>query len=147
MSVETRKVLDMLAEGKINAEQADKLMEKLSGQSGPETKVEEPWPSSSAASASSSPSSSSSSKPRFLRIVVDKPGQDQINVRIPLAFARSASNLLAVLPSRVKEKLSEHGMDLSKAGVFDLSKWMNLAEDMPVDIDEGHGRKVKIFCE
>jgi len=141
MSVETRKVLEMLAEGKINAEQADKLLEKLSAQPEHESKRED------SSSSSSEASSTQPSKPRFLRIVVDKQGQEPLNVRIPLAFARSASNLLAVLPSRVKEKLSEQGMDLSKAGVFDLSKWMNLAEDMPLDIDEGHGRKVKIFCE
>jgi len=143
MSVETRKVLDMLAEGKINAEQADKLLEKLSAQPAQEAKEEDP--SSSAASVSSS--SSSASKPRFLRIVVDKPGQDQINVRIPLAFARSGSHLLAVLPTRVREKLSEQGMDFSKAGVFDPSKWENLAEGTPIDIDRGNGKKVKIFCE
>ncbi|HUB02064.1 MAG TPA: hypothetical protein VL983_05240 [Terriglobales bacterium] len=143
MSVETRKVLDMLAEGKINAEQADKLLEKLSGQAGQETRGEE----SSSSAATSFSSSSNSSKPRFLRIVVDKPGQEPVNVRIPLAFARSGSHLLAVLPTRVKEKLAEQGMDFSKAGVFDPSNWENLANDMPIDIDRGNGRKVKIFCE
>jgi hypothetical protein len=143
MSVETRKVLDMLAEGKINAEQADKLLEKLSSQPASEAKGEQSSSSSSEASCSCSPPS----KARFLRIVVDKPGQEPVNVRIPLAFARSGSHLLAVLPNRVKEKLSEQGMDFSKAGVFDPSNWENLAEDTPIDIDRGNGKKVKIFCE
>jgi hypothetical protein len=137
MSAESRKVLDMLAEGKITAEQADKLLEKLAAQPAQEAKPEE----------SSSSSPSSSSKPRFLRIVVDKPGQDQVNVRIPLAFARSGSHLLAVLPTRVREKLSEQGMDFSKTGALDPSNWENLVENMPIDIDRGNGKKVKIFCE
>jgi hypothetical protein len=143
MSVETRKVIDMLAEGKITPEQADKLLEKLSASAGQEARGEGQSASSSDASCSCSPSP----KARFLRIVVDKPGQEPVNVRIPLAFARSGSHLLAVLPTRVKEKLAEQGMDFSKAGVFDPSNWENLAEDMPIDIDRGNGKKVKIFCE
>ena len=138
MSAETRKVLEMLAEGKITAEDADKLLEKLAAQPSAEAKPEE---------GSASSSGSSASKPRFLRIVVDKPGQDQVNVRIPLAFARSGSHLLAVLPTRVKEKLSERGIDLSETGVLDPKTWENLGEDTSIDIEKGSGKKVKIFCE
>jgi hypothetical protein len=132
MSAERKKVLEMLAEGKITADEADKLLERLSGQPGTEAKPEE---------------SSSPSKPRFLRIVVDKPGQDQINVRIPLAFARSGSHLLAVLPARVRERLAERGIDLSETGVLDPTKWEKLVEDMPIDIEKGNGKKVRIYCE
>jgi len=141
MSAETRKVLEMLADKKITAEEAEKLLEKLSAQPSVEAKREE------SSSSSSNSSSSSSSKPRFLRIVVDKPGQDQVNVRVPLAFARSGSHLLAVLPTRVREKLAERGIDLSETGVLDTKKWESLVENMPIDIEKGNGKKVKIFCE
>src|ERR1700739_3364466 len=102
MSAERKKVLEMLAEGKISAEEADKLLEKLAGQSSPEAKAPE----------------SSPSKSRFLRIVVDKPGQDQVNIRMPLSFMRTGTNLLAVLPPRVSEKLCELGIDFSAAGAM-----------------------------
>jgi len=141
MSAETRKVLEMLADKKITAEEAEKLLEKLSAQPSVEAKREE------SSSSSSNNSSSSSSKPRFLRIVVDKPGQDQVNVRVPLAFARSGSHLLAVLPTRVREKLAERGVDLSETGVLDMKNWESLVENMPIDIEKGNGKKVKIFCE
>jgi SHOCT-like protein len=134
MSAESRKVLEMLATGKITAEEADKLLEKLSAQSSTEAKPEES-------------SSSSSSKPRFLRIAIDKPGEKQVNVRIPLAFARTGSHLLAVLPVRVREKLAEQGIDLSGTGAMDATKWEDLVEDAAIDIDKGNGKKVKIFCE
>ncbi|MGO9126926.1 MAG: SHOCT-like domain-containing protein [Terriglobales bacterium] len=136
MSAESRKVLEMLAEGKITAEEADKLLEKLSSQPSAEAKPEE-----------SSSSSGGSSKPRFLRIAIDKPGEKQVNVRIPLAFARSGSHLLAVLPTRVREKLAEQGIDLSATAAMDATKWENLVADAAVDIDKGNGKKVKIFCE
>lgn len=138
MSEETRKVLEMLADKKITAEEAEKLLDKLSAQPSAEAK---------AAESTSSSSSTSSSKPRFLRIVVDRPNQDQVNVRIPLAFARSGSHLLAVLPTRVREKLAEQGIDLSDVGALEADKWMNLVADMPIDIEKGNSKKVKIFCE
>ena len=119
MSAETKKVLEMLAGGKINADEADKLLEKLTAQPSGEAKP----PEGSASSASSSSSNPSSPKPRFLRIVVDKPGQDQVNVRMPLAFARSGSHLLAVLPTRVREKLAERGIDLAGIGAMDAKEW------------------------
>lgn len=137
MSAETKKVLEMLAAGKITAEEADKLLEKLSARPSTDAKPEE----------SSSSSANGSSKPRFLRIAIDKPGDKQVNVRIPLAFARSGSRLLAVLPTRVREKLAEQGIDLSAAAAMDATQWENLVEDAAIDIDKGNGKKVKIFCE
>jgi hypothetical protein len=136
MSAESRKVLEMLAEGKITAEEADKLLEKLSTQPPTEAKPE-----------GSSSSANGPSKPRFLRIAIDKPGEKQTNVRIPLAFARSGSHLLGVLPTRVREKLAEQGIDFSAAGALDATKWEALGEDAAIGIDKGDGKKVKIFCE
>jgi len=138
MSEETRKVLEMLADKKITAEEAEKLLEKLSAQPSAEAKPAEPTASSS---------NSSSSKPRFLRIVVDKPGQDQVNVRMPLAFARSGSHLLAVLPTRVREKLAEQGIDIAGIGAVDAKEWTDAVENLNIDIEKGDGKKVKIFCE
>ena len=131
MSAETRKILEMLADKKITAEEADKLLEKLSAQPSPEAKPEEPSPN----------------KPRFLRIVVDKPGQEPVNIRMPLAFARTRSHLLAALPSRVSEKLTELGIDLAAASSMNEKEWANAMENMNVDIEKGNGKKVRIFCE
>lgn len=139
MSAETRKVLEMLSQNKITPDEADKLLEKLSATA--ET-------SSDDASSSSAPASSSiSSKPRFLRIVVDKPGQDQINVRLPFSFARNASMLAAVLPTRVREKLAEQGINFSETGDIDPKVWAAAIETMNIDVEKGDGKKVRVFCE
>ena len=129
----------MLADKKINDEEADKLLEKLSNQAAAEAKPEN--------SSSSASSNSSSAKKRYLRIAIDKPGENQVNVRVPIAFARSGSHLLAVLPTRVREKLSEQGIDLSEAGVLDPKKWDALSEDSAIEIERGNGKKVRVFCE
>lgn len=138
MSAETKKVLEMLVEGKITPEDAEKLLGKLSGSSS-ERELE-----GTSSTSSSTPSSSVSPKPRHLRIVVDKPGQEQVNVRVPLNFARKGSRLLAVLPDRVREKLAEQGINL--VGLDDKA-WAETIENMNIDIEQGNGKKVKIFCE
>ena len=146
MSAERMKVLEMLADKKITAEEDNKLLEKLGDGASAETKAGEST-SSSSNSGSSNSSATSNAKPRYLHIVVDKPGQDQTNVRIPLAFARSGSHLMAVLPARVREKLTERGINLSEAGILDPKTWEILGSDSAIDIEKGNGKRVKIFCE
>ena len=59
----------------------------------------------------------------------------------------SARSLLAVMPLRVSERLAEHGID---AGFFSGAKGENLDEvmrELNIDVYEGKGKKVRIFCE
>ena len=137
MSAETRKVLEMLAEGKITAEEADRLIEKLtgpaSGQAPPEEKK---------ANGASEPK-----KQRYLRIVVERPGQDQVNLRVPLSFTRTGTRLLGVLPLKVIERLGEHGIDLSALADLKGEDLAEAIESTNIDIDKGDGKKVRIFCE
>lgn len=139
MSAETRKVLEMLADKKITTEEADRLLEKLSAQPAGDGKSEE--------EKTEELSYSSKSKPRFLRILIDKPGHDQVNVRVPLSFARSAPLLVAVLPTRVREKLAEQGINLTETGAIDPRDWQKAIESMNIDIEKGDGKKIRVFCE
>jgi polyhydroxyalkanoate synthesis regulator phasin len=134
MSAERKKVLELLAQGKISAEDAEKLLDKLAEPASAEKKAEDR-------------SSSGPTRPRFMRIVVDKPGQEQVNIRMPLSFMRTGTHLLAVLPPRVSEKLTELGIDFSGAGAMNEKEWAEAVENMNIDIDKGNGKKVRIFCE
>ena len=138
MSEERKKVLEMLAAGKISAEEAEKLLDKLASGGANQASASEP---------PAAPSASGAGKPKYLRIVVDSPGRDPVNVRVPLSLAGSARRLLAVMPLRVSERLAEHGID---AGFFSGAKGENLDEmmrELNIDVDEGKGKKVRIFCE
>ena len=135
MSEETKKVLEMVAEGKISASDAERLLEKLTGSAqttGTRKEAESAEPSAK--------------KPRFLHIVVDKPGQDQVNIRMPLSFTRSGRSLLAVLPPRVSEKLTELGIDLSALGSKNCEDWAQALENADINVERGD-KKVRIFCE
>jgi hypothetical protein len=134
MSEERKRVLEMLAKGTISVADAEKLLEKLAEPASPEAKAE-------------GHSSSEPSKPRFMRIVIDKPGQDQVNIRMPLSFMRTGTGLLAVLPTKINEKLAELGVDFSARGTMNEKEWAEAVENMNIDIEKGNGKKVRIFCE
>ena len=77
-----------------------------------------------------------------MRIVVERPGHEAVNIRMPLAFTRTGSRLMAVLPLGVTEKLSDLGIDVATLGEMTSS-----IEDMHIDVDKGNGKRVQIFCE
>jgi hypothetical protein len=65
-------------------------------------------------------------------------------MRFPLSLAR-ASNLIALVPPRVSERLAEQGIDL--AGFASMKDFVEAIEKTNIDIDKGNGKKVRIFCE
>ena len=138
MSEERKKVLEMLAAGKINAEEAERLLDKLaSGASNQSGASETPPP----------PGSAGQAKPKYLRIVVDSPGRDQVNMRLPLAFVGSGSKLLAVMPSRVSERLAEFGIDAGVISAVNCDDFEKGLRDINIDVERGNGKKVRIYCE
>ena len=138
MSVERMKVLEMLAAGKITAEEADKLLEKLTAPASDRT------PAGEKAQEKGAPGA----KLRFLRIVVEKPGKENVNFRMPLAFMRKGKGLLAaVLPTGVTERMAEQGVDLSAFASLNDDDLAEALESTSIDIDKGNGKKVRIFCE
>ncbi len=133
MSAETKRILELLAEGKISKEDAEKLLDKLSASASGDASQKEKASESGAAAAC---------KPRVMRIIVERPGQEQVNIRMPLALTRTGANIMAVLPLGVTQKLAELGID-----VANLNSMSGAIEDMHIDVDKGNGKRVQIFCE
>ena len=141
MSAESRKVLDMVAEGKITAEDAEKLLAKLEASSGAEQTTLESAPPAE---------KTGFRRVRFLRIEVDEPGRKQVNIRLPLAFAFAGRSLLGVLPINITEKLKERGIDLDElrtSSRMNEEEKRTLLEQLNIHVDKGDGKKVRIFCE
>lgn len=136
MSLETRKVLDMLAEGKITPADAEKLLEKLQATSpAADETVEAP---------------ARKEQPRFLRIQVDEPGKKPVNIRMPLAFARAGLSMAGMLPRGVAEKLKERGFDVDQIRFhtgFGKDDNVEVLKQLDVNIDKGDGKTVRVFCE
>lgn len=139
MSVERKKVLELLAAGKITADEAEKLLNKLDALSGSPPEAE-----SQAAEAKAGDGKSI----RYLRVEVEKPGSSEnVNVRIPLSFLRASSGLHVLLPQRVLEKLSANGIDMGSLSRLRGPELENVLRQLDVHVDEGNGKKVRIFCE
>ena len=168
MSHETKKVLEMLAAGQITADDAEKLLEKL-GANGPaagapqssgdaaepERKSQRVWgwripassESSGRAQTAGDGAAPSNQKLRFLRVVVDTPGRDQVNIRVPLQVLRAGMKLLGVIPPQASAKLAEKGIDLNALRDLKGGELVDELKDLHVDVDSQNGEKVRVFCE
>lgn len=142
MNEERRKVLEMLSEGKINVEEAEKLLSALTVDSEIDP-----------GRAEQSPGGKKNLK--FLRILVD-PGPDskdpeKVNIKVPLKLIRSGLKLASFISNRarirVNRALEKKGikMDISQIKPEDLDEFITQLSDLKVDV-EGDD-KVKIFCE
>ncbi len=133
MSEETKKVLEMLAEGKINAADAERLLDKLSATQDSTAK------NGTATAKAAGPAAAK----KFLRVLIERPGGDDVNVRVPLTFVRSGVKLAGVLPPRVLEKLHEEGID----PLLFTERTEEAIDEIHVDMETKSGKHIRVFCE
>jgi len=141
MSENRRQILDMLAQGKINADEAERLLTALE---------REP------VSAGSGAESRRSDKIKYLRVVVDAQddydGPTKVNVRVPMQLLRAGVKLTSIIPPRarteVNEALRKEGIDvdIGKLTPESLEDIVEQLRDLQVDVDHDKA-KVRIFCE
>lgn len=126
MSEERKKILEMLAQGKITVDDAEKLLNAVGSNEKKDTK----------------------DLPQFLCIRVD--GDHKVNIRVPLQLIRSGIKFASLIPhdvsDKVGEKLRAKGIDLDKLDPQALDSLVLALKDLTVDVDDGD-EKVKIYCE
>jgi hypothetical protein len=131
MSEEKRKILEMLAEGKINVEEAERLMQAVD-----------------------SPAPPSGAEPRFFRVLVNKPARDgkkaeNVNIRVPISVIRGGLRLSAVFPGMLAKKKIQLNdgteLDFSKMHYSDLEAMIKDIGELTVDVDGD--AQVRIRCE
>jgi D-serine deaminase-like pyridoxal phosphate-dependent protein len=143
MNEHRREILDMLATGKITADEADRLIAALDkGQS---------------LGAVASTAESAKPRPKYLRVLVesedmDEDGPVKVNVRVPMQLLRAGVRLASLIPAaardHVNEAMREQGMavDLSQIKPENLEELIDQLNDLTVDVDQ-HRNKVRVFCE
>jgi polyhydroxyalkanoate synthesis regulator phasin len=131
MSEERKKILEMLATGKITADEAERLIAALETAESRERQSSAPQ--------------SPGGKPRYLRIVVDD-AEHKVNVRVPMKLIRAGIKLSALIPQQAVDLAKEEsGIDLSQLNPENLDEIVENLNDFTVDIDGEE--KVRIFCE
>ncbi len=148
MNNERMQVLQMVADGTISAEDAERLLEKM--QAG--GSKSHPTAHASATSydvISVSPSGEAVPRPglRFLRILVTSAKEDQVNIRIPIALVRTGLKLATMIPEEARLRLKEKGVDLGSLSGLEGEELIEALRDLRVDVDSGKGDTVRIFCE
>ncbi|MGA2905567.1 MAG: hypothetical protein ABSD98_17210 [Candidatus Korobacteraceae bacterium] len=140
MSAETRKVLDMLAEGKVTSADAERLLDKLALGKSPDE-------GSNGSGAGAKDSRPLASKFRFLRVKVDTGEGHDVNVKVPLGFIRAGVKLLGVLPPRVAQKLNDKGVNLDFLSDLKGDELDEALNELHVDLETDEGQHVQVFCE
>ncbi|MBD3217564.1 MAG: hypothetical protein GF310_04755 [candidate division Zixibacteria bacterium] len=139
MSKDRTQILNMLAEGKINVEQAEKLLNAI-GEDSPEKTPED--------------KGISRKLPKYLRVEVNDGNEgEQINIRVPMALLRAGIKLTSLLPDEAQGKidgaLKEKGVnfDFNDINPDSLEELIDALSELSVDVESNSGEKIRVYCE
>ena len=136
MSEDTRRVLEMLSEGKVTVLEAEQLLQAVN--------------SAAAAADGKKP------EPRYIRIQVTQPDREgkkaeTVNIRVPLTVVRGGLRLGAFIPGMLgqsKIRLRDGGeIDLLKMDPAHFEAMLKDLGEVSVNVDDDEGKQVRIRCE
>ena len=145
MNQDRRSILDMLAAGHINADEAERLLGALDRSAAPPSAVHEPgYPSNQP-------------KAKYLRVSVDTDEEDgggptKVNIRVPMQLLRAGVRLTSLIPpaarDQVNAELAKNGVpfDIGQLKPENLEDLIDQLNDLTVDVDQ-EKTKVRIYCE
>ncbi len=141
MNEQRRQILQMLADGKITADEAERLIDALEREQPESPSGIAPRPKS---------------RPKYLRVVVNAEeggdGPSRVNVRVPLQLLRAGVRLTSLIPpqalTQVNAELNKSGVpiDLTQLKPQHIEELIEQLDDIIVDVDQPDA-KVHVFCE
>jgi hypothetical protein len=166
MSEETRRVLDLLAQGKITVNEADRLLAAI----GP---VSTGSAATGATAAGRGAATGEAPSPKYLRITVTRtrswPGDDreharrawmwpgymggrnrEVTIRVPVALVRNGMRLGAMIPgltgAGLQARLRERGVDvdLSKIDADTIDQLVGQFGEVNIDVVSERGDKAQV---
>lgn len=144
MSAERKKILDMLAEGKITADEADRLLAALDH-------------TDQQRSSKIAESDTHNGKPKFLRVRVSGGPESHhrhknVDIRVPLMLLKAGVKLGALMPEESKARFASHlsekgiALDLNDLNGEKLDTLIQALTETSIEIDADN-EKVSISCE
>ncbi len=147
MNEDRRSILDMLAAGKITADEAERLLAALDRTSAP---------AAAAAAAADGAYPANRPKAKYLRVLVDtdedEDGPTKVNIRVPMQLLRAGVRLSSVIPPKAREEvnaaMARQGIpfDVNQIRPENLEELVEQLSELTVDVDQ-EKTKVRIFCE
>jgi len=160
MSENKKKILEMLAQNKISADDAYRLLSAVdSGEGGHGNARHEN---------TGSKGPGEKVKARYLRVTVtpDEEGANKtegslfkdgkvgrVNVRVPMSLIRAGIKLKSLVPpeamDKVNKALKEKGInfDVNSIKNEDIEELIDALGDMQIDVEGGRGEKVRVYVE
>jgi hypothetical protein len=158
MNENRRRILEMLAAGKINADEAERLLAALE----PDTTTVGGF-TGTIAGANGTKDTTVKTHAKYLRVLVEADesmtgmkGPTTVNVRVPMQLLRAGVRLASLIPQQahdqLDEALSRHGVPLTLSQIKpeNLEELIDHLEDLTVDVNGSEGNaatKVRVFCE
>jgi hypothetical protein len=143
MTEDRKRVLSMLADGKITADEAERLLAAM-----------EREPASATASGFARPRSNGA--PKYMRVTVDanEPGKGpkKVNIRVTMQLLRAGVRLGSLIPPHARERVNEAmrrkgvDIDINQLKPENLDDLIDQISDVALDVDDEHA-KVRIFWE
>jgi SHOCT-like domain len=158
MSENRRQILEMLAAGKITANEAERLLAALE----PDLTGSLRDAASKANGQNGEKLAGAKSRSKYLRVLVEADesmtgtkGQTTVNIRVPMQLLRAGVRLASLIPKQAHDHLDEalnrHGVPLTLSQIKpeNLEELIDHLDDLTVDVDGSGGNmtKVKVFCE
>jgi len=143
MSEDRARILNMLAEGKLTAEEAERLLDALDAR---------PGATAAASAIKGDPTPLIEALPKFLYVKVLAANGDNVDVKIPIALVRSGLKLTSLIPpqamDQINDSMSEHGMsiDFSNLKPEDIDELVEALREMEINVDSNDGDNVRVYC-
>jgi len=147
MSENQKKILEMLAQNKINADEAYRLLNVIESGEG-------------TLESNGKTATAMKGKVKYLRVTVLPDAEhehsgnvDRVNVRVPISLIRAGIKLTSLIPPEARDKvngaLREKGIDFDVRSVKpeDLEEIIEALSDLEVDVVSSKGEKVRVFVE
>ena len=143
MNEQRRQILEMLAEGKITTNDAERLIDALEREQPESPPGAAPRPKP---------------RPKYLRVVVNSEedsagdGPSRVDVRVPLQLLRAGVRLTSLIPpqalTRVNAELIKSGVpiDLTQLKPQHIEELIEQLDELTVHVDQPD-TKVQVFCE
>jgi hypothetical protein len=132
MNEDRKRILTMVANGKVSVDEAEELLHTLGDSAG---------------------ASATKKNLKYLRVTVNNPKGDNVNVKVPMGLLRAGLKLSSLIPvqayDQINNRIAEHGIniDLNNLKHADLEQLIEEMADMNIDVTSASGDIVKVYFE
>jgi hypothetical protein len=165
MGDDRNRILELLAAGKITAEEAGRLLDALEANAAQAAGAGAAYAAAGATTGSAGGGTAGSTAPgdpsatwaaagapKYLFVKVVSVKGDNVNVKVPLGLVRAGLRLTHLIPeparTEINKSMAERGIsfDFNNFKPEDLEELIQALREMEIDVDSANGDSVKVYA-